>query len=114
MLGYFILFCLIQIMDDCNDAEKVSKKSYSRFLYTQADLIIYRETVLMNRKMGPPTARVGFPILPEILKDSIQKILKESNEPNLFTDDCLGIKWFNLVINCDETGLQFSLNLEKY
>lgn len=69
----------------------------------------------MNRKMGPPTvlsdseesrivnwiltkARVGFPILPEILKDSIQKILKESNEPNLFTDNCLGIKWFNLLL----------------
>ena len=26
-------------MDDCNDAEKISKKSYSRFLSTQADLI---------------------------------------------------------------------------
>lgn len=26
-------------MDDCNDAENISKKSYSRFLYTQADLI---------------------------------------------------------------------------
>lgn len=32
-------------------------------------------------------ARVGFPIHPNTLKDSIQKILKESNKPNLFTDD---------------------------
>ncbi|KAL4090763.1 hypothetical protein QTP88_025540 [Uroleucon formosanum] len=77
----------IPIMDNCNDAE-VSKKSYSRFLYTQADLIsavssinnkektlnaVHRETgiskstlsnkinnkVPMNRKMSPPTVQQG-------------------------------------------------------
>ncbi|KAE9531445.1 hypothetical protein AGLY_010651 [Aphis glycines] len=127
-------------MGDCNDVGKISKKSYLRFKYIQADLIsavssiknkektlneVHRETgipkftlsnkVPMNRKMGPPTvlsdseenrivkwilakARVGFPIHPETLKDSIQKLLKELNKPNPFTNDRPGIKWFNLFL----------------
>ncbi|KAF0761695.1 HTH CENPB-type domain-containing protein [Aphis craccivora] len=66
-----------------------------------------------NRKMVPPTvlsvskekrivkwilakANVGFPRNPKILKDSIQKFFKDSNKPNLFTDDRPGKKWFSL------------------
>lgn len=126
-------------MSDCENmsSEEVSKKSYSRFQYTQNNLIkavasiiskektlnqVHRETgipkstlsnkvnkkVPMCRKMGPPTvltdieedrvvkwilekARVGFPIHPETVKVSIQKILKESNKPNPFTDDRPGV-----------------------
>lgn len=66
-----------------------------------------------NQKMGPPTvlsvskknrivkwilakARVGFPRHPETLKDSIKKILKESNKPNPFRNDRPGKKRFSL------------------
>jgi len=38
-------------MDDCNDAEKISKKSYSRFQYTQADLIIAVSSIKNREKL---------------------------------------------------------------
>lgn len=69
----------------------------------------------MNQKIGPPTVlsdseenrivkwilaktKVGFSIHPETLIDSIQKILKETNKPNTFTDDRPGKKWLSLFL----------------
>lgn len=69
----------------------------------------------MYRKMGTSTllpdsvgnrtvewilakGRVGFTIQLETFEDWIQKILKESNKLDPFTDDCLGIKWLNLFL----------------
>lgn len=72
--------------------------------------------VPMCRKMGPKTiltqfeenkiaswilakAKVGFPVHPENVKDSIQSLLKDSQRENPFSNDRPGIKWFKLFMN---------------
>lgn len=71
--------------------------------------------VPIGRKMGPLTvlteyeerkvvnwilskAKVGFPVHPENVKDSIQTVLKESRRKNPFNNDRPGFTWFNLFI----------------
>lgn len=51
-----------------------------------------REWILNN-------AKVGFPLHPNDVKDSVQKVLKACKRPNPFTDDRPGVKWFNLFLN---------------
>lgn len=68
------------------------------------------------RKMGPNTilslneedkivkwilakAKVGFPVHPENIKDSIQKVLKSFPRKNPFNDDRPGKKWLNSFLN---------------
>ncbi|KAJ8981850.1 hypothetical protein NQ317_017528 [Molorchus minor] len=43
-------------------------------------------------------AKLGFPIHPEEVKDSVQKVLKESSRPNKFIDDRPGTKWLKLFL----------------
>jgi len=71
--------------------------------------------VPLERKMGPPSvlsidqesqivnwimsnAKVGFPVHPEQLKDSVHCVLKESPKQNCFTNNRPGIKWLNLFL----------------
>lgn len=72
--------------------------------------------VPIKRKMGPNTilsvteedkivkwilakAKVGFPVHPDNIKDSIQKILKSCPRKNPFNDDRPGKKWFISFLN---------------
>nr|CAI5844560.1 unnamed protein product [Callosobruchus analis] len=67
------------------------------------------------RKMGPDTvlsieeeyklekwilskALLGFPMHPDEVKDSVQKVLKETKRENPFTDDRPGKKWLQLFL----------------
>ncbi|KAJ8978101.1 hypothetical protein NQ317_018967 [Molorchus minor] len=43
-------------------------------------------------------AKFGFPIHPEEVKDSVQRVLKESSRPNKFIDDRPGTKWLKLFL----------------
>jgi len=43
-------------------------------------------------------AKVGFPVHPEQLKDSVQSVLKESPKQNPFINNRPGIKWLNLIL----------------
>ena len=43
-------------------------------------------------------ARLGFPMHPEEVKNAVQKILKECQRPNPFTDDKPGKKWMSLFL----------------
>ncbi|KAJ8969389.1 hypothetical protein NQ314_001788 [Rhamnusium bicolor] len=44
-------------------------------------------------------ALLGFPMHPDELKDSVQRVLKTINRPNPFVDDRPGRKWLKLFLN---------------
>lgn len=44
-------------------------------------------------------AKIGFPLLSEDVKDTVQRIMKDSNRDNPFANDRPGKKWFKLFLN---------------
>lgn len=43
-------------------------------------------------------AKVGFPLHPDDVKDSVQRVLRSSQKRNPFKDSRPGVKWFNLFL----------------
>ncbi|XP_022180196.1 uncharacterized protein LOC111040570 [Myzus persicae] len=78
-------------------SNKINKKvPLSRQLGPKTVLTCEEETRIVNWIVS--TAKVGFPVHPEEVKDSVQLVLNACKRPNPFTNNRLGSKWFELFL----------------
>lgn len=78
-------------------SNKINKKvPLSRQLGPKTVLSREEETRIVNWISS--TAKVGFPVHPEEVKDSVQAVLNVCERPNPVTDNRPGPKWFELFL----------------
>nr|CAH7762574.1 unnamed protein product [Callosobruchus chinensis] len=62
------------------------------------DMVLSSEKEYNLEKWILSKALLGFPMHPDEVKDSVQKVLKETKRENPFTDDRPGKKWLQLFL----------------
>lgn len=78
-------------------SNKINKKvPLSRQLGPKTVLTCEEETRIVNWIVS--IAKVGFPVHPEELKNSVQLVLNACKRPNPFTINRPGSKWFELFL----------------